>query len=87
MIKTKEKRTVLFIGNRWVQNCDKRFTKLEDTNFRTLILLQHIYKVSNKSWFQYCKNSQDVKWYIRAIQGHTGGNVIAPELMGHVAIP
>ena len=25
--------------------------------------------------------------YIRAIQGHTGGNLIAPELMGHVAIP
>ena len=23
----------------------------------------------------------------RAIQGHTGGDVIAPELMGHVAIP
>ena len=25
--------------------------------------------------------------YIRAIQGHTGENMIAPELMGHVAIP
>ena len=25
--------------------------------------------------------------YIRAIQGHTGGNLIAPELMGHVAVP
>ena len=25
--------------------------------------------------------------YVRAIQGHTGGNLTAPELMGHVAIP
>ena len=27
MIKTKEKLTVLFIGNRWVQNCDSHFTR------------------------------------------------------------
>ena len=26
-------------------------------------------------------------WYIRAIQGHTGGNLMALVLMGHVAIP
>ena len=25
--------------------------------------------------------------YFRAIQGHTGGNLMAPELMGHVAVP
>ena len=43
--------------------------------------LQHIHKGSNKTKLQYCKNSQD-----RAIQRHTG-NVIALELMGHVAIP
>ena len=49
--------------------------------------LQKIYKGSNKTRFRYCKNSRDVLVYIRAIQGHTGGNVIAPELMGHVAIP
>ena len=48
---------------------------------------QHIYKGSNTTRFQYCKNSQYVLLYIRPIQGNTGGNVIAPELMGHVAIP
>ena len=37
--------------------------------------------------FQYCMNSSDFLLYIRAIQGHIGGNLIAPELMGHVAIP
>ena len=46
-----------------------------------------IWKGNNKSMFQHCKNSRDVFLYIRAIQGHTGGNVIAPELMGHVTIP
>ena len=49
--------------------------------------LQHIYKGSNKTRFQHCKNSQDVRLYSRAVQGHIGGNVIAPELMGHVAVP
>ena len=75
MIKTKEKRTVLFIGNLWVH-------KFSDSDW-----LQHIYKGSNKTRLQYCKKCQDVLLYIRAIQGHTGGKVIAPELMGHVAVP
>ena len=30
MIKTKEKLTVLFIENRWVQSCDSRFTREAD---------------------------------------------------------
>ena len=37
MINMKEKQTELFIGNRWVQNCEKRFRKLEGKKFRTLI--------------------------------------------------
>ena len=32
-------------------------------------------------------NSKNSLLYFRVIQGHTGGNLIAPELMGHVAIP
>ena len=56
--------------------------KLSDSDW-----LQKIYKGSNKTRFWYCKNSRDVLLYICAIQGHTGGNVIAPELMSHVAIP
>ena len=49
--------------------------------------LRHIYEGSNKTRFEYCENSKKSLMYIRAIQGHTGGNMIAPELMGHVAIP
>ena len=37
MIKMKEKQTAVFIGNRWVQNCEKRFRRLEGNNSRTLI--------------------------------------------------
>ena len=49
--------------------------------------LQHIYERGNMTRFEYCENSQSSLIYIRAIQGHTGGNKIALELMGHVAIP
>ena len=49
--------------------------------------LQKMHKGSNKTRFQCFKSSRDFLLYIRAIQGHTGGNVIAPELMGYVAIP
>ena len=44
--------------------------------------LQRLYKGSNKTMFQ---NLQTPSF--RAIQGHTCGNVIVRELMGHVAIP
>ena len=49
--------------------------------------LHQVYKESNKTKFQYCKNSYDVLLHIREIQGHTSGSVIAPDLMDHVAIP
>ena len=39
---------------------------------------------SYAAWVPKFKNSL---LYIRAIQGHTGGRLIAPELLGHVAIP
>ena len=32
-------------------------------------------------------NSNNFLLFYRAIQGHAGGNLIAPELMRHVAIP
>ena len=59
------------------------FQKVGGHKFSDSDGLQHIYKGSNTTRFQY----QYVLLYIRPIQGNTGGNVIAPELMGHVAIP
>ena len=39
-------------------------------------------KEALKTRCQYCKNSNNVFFYIRAIQGYIGGEVIAPEVMG-----
>ena len=47
--------------------------------------VNHIWKGSMKTRFQYCQNSCGTLLYIRAIQGHIGGDLIEPELMGHVA--
>ena len=55
--------------------------ELSDTDW-----LQHIYHGSSKMRFQYCMNTQNSLMFVRAIQGHTGGNLIAPESVGHVAI-
>ena len=86
--KIDEKLTALFIGLRWVQNCETRSRNMEGEHSRTQIGFNtHIYEGSNKMRFQHCMNSKKSLLYIRAIQGNTGGNLIAPELMGHVAIP
>ena len=49
--------------------------------------INHIWKGSSKTPFQCCQNSCNTSLYIRAFQGHTGGKLIEPELMGHVAFP
>ena len=65
----------------------KAFQKAGGRKFSDTDWLQHIYEGSNQMRFQYCMSSENFSLYIRAIQGHTGGNLIAPELIGHVAIP
>ena len=63
------------------------FEKSGERRFSDTDWLQHIYQGSNKMRFQYCRNSISSLLYICVIRGHTGGNLKAPELMGHVAIP
>ena len=65
----------------------KAFQKSGGRKFSDTDWLQHMHQGSNKMRFQWCMNSQNSLMNIRAIQGHTGGNLIASELMGHVAIP
>ena len=73
----KEKQAALFIGNGWVQNCEKRFGKAAGQKFSDSDWLQHIYKGSNKTRFQYCKkNPTDVLLYILVLFKDTGGNLI-----------
>ena len=61
---------------------DKGARKLSDKDW-----LQHICEGSNKTKVEYCENSENFLMKIRAIQGHTGRNMTAPELVGHVTIP
>ena len=64
--------------------------RLRNAFQRTLSLIQlasSILQKGAKNRFQHCKIAHDVLLKIRAIPGHTGGNVIAPKRMGHVAIP
>ena len=78
MIKMNEKLTALFIGILWFHNCGKHFRSSEGENSRTRI-------GSSISAKEAIKPGSNVLMKIRAIQGLTGGNLIAPELMGHVA--
>ena len=36
--------------------------------------------------FEYCETFRKDLVYVRAIQGHSGGETIAPDLMGHVLL-
>ena len=47
--------------------------------------IHHIHLENNKTRFE-CQNSRGGLVYIRAIQGHTGGITIRPELMSYVLI-
>ena len=74
----------------WKSICPELRHACQEQEGRTFFLIligsNAIWKGSSKTRFQHCKNSHEVPLYIRASQGHTGGKVIAPELMGHVAI-
>ena len=46
-----------------------------------------IHRGSDKPRFQYCLDPNENLMYIRAIQGHSGGALIDPELLNYVEIP
>ena len=64
-----------------------RFQRDGGSNFTDRDWINFIWKGSNKTRFQYCQNSCNKLLYLRAIQGHTGGEMIPPEMLGHVLIP
>ena len=82
-----EKLTEQFIGVLCVQSYDVHF-RVKARN-PTLILggLLLPTKEAVRPDFNIAKNSNYDFLYVRAIQGHSGGLLIAPELMNHVAIP
>ena len=49
--------------------------------------LHLIHEGSNKRRLEWCKDNNGSLCYLRAIQGHSGGIPISPELMNHTLIP
>ena len=49
--------------------------------------LRLIHQGSSKTTFEYCEDSNNSLAYFRAIQGHSRGITINPELMEHIPIP
>ena len=48
--------------------------------------LYYLHRGSKKTMFEICKEANGELKYIRAIQGHSGGRIISPELMNYVQI-
>ena len=83
-----EKQTALFKRNRWVQNCEKRFRRLEGKNYRSLIRFIIFTKgatIRGSSIARIPEMSHCT--FVIFKDTLVGTYLIAPELMGHVDIP
>ena len=65
----------------------RAFGHQEHDIFPQKIKLKHLHEGSNETRFEYCESSRNSLVCMRAIQGHIGVQMMAPDLMGHVAIP
>ena len=63
-----------------------KFRNQMDKEFTDEDWLHCLYLGSIKTRFEFCKENEEL-WYIRAIQGHSGGVIISPRLMNYVFIP
>ena len=72
----------------WSSLCPKLRREFESEGARTSSdsqLLGCIHRGSNKPRFKKRVNSNNSLLYVRALQGHSAGELLAPELMNHVA--
>ena len=65
----------------------KAFAKHGARDFSEKDWLRLNHQGSSKTRFEYCEDSNISLAYFRAIQGHSRGITIAPELMEHIPIP
>ena len=72
--------------NRWFKNCGEHFRSPEGENSRTQIGINTFMKEATRRGSSIAWIPEISYLYIRVIHGRTG-NMIALELMGHVAIP
>ena len=74
----------------WSSLCSKLRREFQSEGVRIFSdsqWLGYIHRGSNKPRFPYYVNSDSNHLYVRAIQGHSGGDLIAPELLNYVAVP
>ena len=81
-----EKQMEQFIGEWHVTQLRFAFMKQGGNTFTDRDWINHISKESSKTRFENCQNFCSTFSCNRAIQGHTAGDLIEPEGMGHVAI-
>ena len=65
----------------------RAFGHQEHEIFPQKIKFKHSHEGSDETRFEYGESSRNSLVFLRAIQGHTGVQLMAPDLMGHVAIP
>ena len=65
----------------------KAFAKHGARDFSDQQWLRFVHEGSSKTRIEYCEDSKNSLAYFRAIQGHTGGIPIDPELMECIRIP
>ena len=87
MTRTKETETAQIIGNLEVTNWGMLFEHPEDNASQTKVGFITYKKETAKPGYTIARIPKSVILYFRAIRGRTRGNMIAPDLMGHVAIP
>ena len=63
------------------------FRKGGSRDFTDRDWINYMWKGSSRTRFQYGQNSRGKLLYIRAIQGHSGGETSEPEMIGHVCVP
>ena len=62
----------------------KAFEKQGARDFSDEEWLRLVHEGCSKTRFEFCKDFKNSLAYFRAIQGHSGGITIDPELMGHI---
>ena len=67
-------------------NIEKEIESQLEKECKNIDWIECFHRGSCKTRFEFCKDADGELVYIRAIQGHSGGTIIQPELMNHVPI-
>ena len=86
-IREKELQMEQFIRNFVSPKLTIRFHRDGGSIFTDRNWVNFIWKGRNKTRFQHRRNPCSKLLYFRAVQGHTGGEMIPPEMLGHSLIP